>query len=291
MPASPALYSPSLGSHQPVTSSAPSPERKALGGGVANRGRVFRVGQTVRRPVAPFRAATHAVLDHLASVGFTGSPRVLGHDSNLEVLSYIPGLAARTPLPGWALSDQTLVSVAELLRAFHEAMHDFRPGSAYWPDGAQWPTDEVPAEYTQDPAVLIGHNDIHPGNIVFAHGRAVGLLDFDLAGPGSVVWDLAAAMRCWAPLWSDEDVPPTLAARRFERAALLLDAYGLGGPQRAEVAAALLANHEWTYRIVTAAVERGHPGFSHYWNAVGARALRARHWITANQEELIAAVR
>ena len=40
-------------------------------------------------------------------------------------------------------------------------------------------------------AALISHNDLHPGNIIFAGGPAVGLIDFDLAGPGRPVWDLA----------------------------------------------------------------------------------------------------
>ena len=48
-----------------------------LPGGTANRGLVVRVGDTVLRPIAPCWRATHALLAHLAAVGFDGAPRVL----------------------------------------------------------------------------------------------------------------------------------------------------------------------------------------------------------------------
>jgi hypothetical protein len=248
-----------------------------LAGGVANRGRVFRIGQTVHRPQAPFPAATHALLKHLDAVGFSGSPRLLATDGESEVLSWIPGQAARTPLPSWALGDAALVSVALLLRRFHEAVATFDPA------GHDWPDERVPAPYRWP---TISHNDIHPGNIIFSGGRAIGLVDFDLAGPGSPIWDLAAAARCWCPLLSDEDVPNSVVDRRFERFALLLDAYA-----RVEVAEALLDNQAWTFRIVVDNVLRGHLGFQHYWNNVAGRAERGHRWLTERRQDLIAAVR
>ena len=39
------------------------------------------VGDTVRRPVQPWTPAGHALLDHLAAVGFGYAPRVLGSDA------------------------------------------------------------------------------------------------------------------------------------------------------------------------------------------------------------------
>jgi Ser/Thr protein kinase RdoA (MazF antagonist) len=41
---------------------------------------------------------------------------------------------------------------------------------------------------------------------VFRDGRAVALIDFDLAGPGSAIWDFAAAARYWAPLQDERDI-------------------------------------------------------------------------------------
>jgi hypothetical protein len=284
-----AVAAPEAGqSLQPALSAAdspadsPAPNTERLAGGVANRGRVFRIGQTVHRPQAPFPAATHALLKHLDAVGFSGSPRLLATDGDSEVLSWIPGQAARTPLPSWALGDAALVSVALLLRRFHHAVASFDPA------GHNWPDERVPAPYRWP---TISHNDIHPGNIIFSDGRAIGLVDFDLAGPGSPIWDLAAAARCWCPLLSDEDVPNSVVDRRFERFALLLDAYGLAGHARVEVAEALLDNQEWTFRIVVDNVMRGHLGFQHYWNSVAGRAERGHRWLTERRQDLIAAVR
>src|SRR3954462_6634743 len=76
-----------------------------LFGGTANRGQVVRVGETVRRPQRPSSPATHALLRHLAEVGFDGPPRFLGVDEeSREVLSYVPGTAVTPPFPEWALT-------------------------------------------------------------------------------------------------------------------------------------------------------------------------------------------
>ena len=59
-----------------------------LVGGIANRGRVVRIGDTVRRPQRATSPAIHALLRHLADVGFPGAPRFLGIDEQgREVLS------------------------------------------------------------------------------------------------------------------------------------------------------------------------------------------------------------
>src|SRR3954462_8652981 len=94
-----------------------------LTGGTTNRGLVVRVGDTVRRPQRPTSSATHALLRHLADVRFTGAPRFLGVDGQgREVLSYVPGTAITPPYPASALTDEALVSVADLLRDYHRAV-------------------------------------------------------------------------------------------------------------------------------------------------------------------------
>lgn len=252
-----------------------SPDALLLGGAVANVGRVYRVGDTVQRPVAPHRM-THTVLRHLAAVGFDGSPRLLRCDGATESLSWIPGQAAANPLPDWALGEPLLGSVARLVRAFHTAIRELPVQEGDWPV-------PVPAAYRTG---VISHNDLHPGNIIFARGGAVALIDFDLASPGSVAWDLATLLRCWAPLVADVDLPRPLATGaggaedvRFRRARLLLDAYGLARSERGAVLDALLDNHDWTYRIVTEAAEGGHGGFGAYWEIVAGPTERARAWL------------
>lgn len=256
-----------------------------LPGGVANRGSVFRVGDTVRRPTGPHSTATHDLLRHLSATGFTGSPRLLTMDGAVESLSWIPGQAARNPLPDWALEEDSLISVARLVRRFHDAAASFGAERAA---SHRWPTP-VPARHR---TVALSHNDLHPGNVIFVEGRAVGLIDFDLAGPGGPIWDLATLARGWGPLVDERDLPAALDPdRRFGRLALLLDAYGLAAGDRMAVVRALVDNHDWTYRIVTDAAGQGHPGFSDYWRSVAAQSLRDRAWLISQQARLQAAVR
>src|SRR4051812_23447990 len=97
---------------------------------------VVRVGDTVRRPRRPTSPATAGLLAHLDRVGFDGAPRHLGYDERgREVLSYIPGEAATAPYAAWALTDDALVSVAALLRRFHDAMSTFAGDAYVWPRG------------------------------------------------------------------------------------------------------------------------------------------------------------
>jgi len=268
-----------------VPRQCPSPDPFAKGqplcGGTANRGRVVRVGDTVCRPLAPCWRATHALLDHLASVGFDGAPRVLEAGPAIEKLTYIEGEAAVSPLPEEMLTDQALASVADLLSRYHRAAASFDPAGQAWPRA-------IPARYR---AGLVSHNDVYPANVVFRAGQAVALIDFDLAGPGSAAWDFAAAARSFVPLLDPADVTDSRQGRAFERFRLLLAESGLPRAGRREVARAVLANHDWTYAIVTEAARAGHQGFADHWRLVGPTAARARRWCQRHRRDLLAAAR
>src|ERR671934_617664 len=104
-----------------------------LSGGLTNAGLIGRVGDTVRRPWRPTSPSTWALLAHLERVGFDGAPRFLGvDDRGREILSFIPGEAAIEPYPEWALTDEALVSVAELLRRYHDAAQSFDAAGWTW---------------------------------------------------------------------------------------------------------------------------------------------------------------
>jgi hypothetical protein len=259
----------------PATEGAVTP----LTGGTANRGLIFRVGQTVRRPATPYRAATHALLAHLAAVGFDGAPRLLGADASTDTLSYIEGHAATSPLAEETLTDAALMSIAGLLRRYHQAVASFNPAGYRWPRA-------IPARFTSG---LVSHNDIYPANFIFRAGRAVALIDFDLAGPGGISWDLAAAARYWCPLRDEQDVNDARQGRALSRFRLLLDAYGLTAAERAEVVAAVVPNHDWDCAIITEGVQAGHAGFIDSWNENGATMVRARRWCQAHDRALRAA--
>jgi phosphotransferase family enzyme len=251
-----------------------------LHGGLTNAGRVTRVGNTVRRPLSS--AATWALLEHLERVGFDGAPRFLGvDDEGRETLSYIPGEAAIEPVGDWAWTDEALVSVAELLRRFHDAVASFDPAGHTWPDF-------VPAEFRDG---LVCHNDPNLDNVIFSGGVAVGLVDFDLAGPGSAVWDVTCAARLWAPLRDGRDLPGALRGRSLERLRLFADAYGLPRGERPRLVEAAVHTHERCYRVVRAAVDRGHEPFARMWREGGReRAERTREWLASHGREMRAAL-
>jgi Phosphotransferase enzyme family len=250
-----------------------------LSGGTANRGLVIRVGDTVLRPTGPCWPATHALLAHLSAAGFDGAPQVLAVDATTEVLTYIHGQAAVPPLPANTLTDAALVSIARLLRTYHRAVRSFDPAGYRWPR-------PIPASFRTG---LVSHNDVHPANLVFRDGRAVALIDFDLAGPGSATWDLAAAARNWVPLQDDRDVTDCRQGRAIERFRTFIDACELTRAERRHVAEAVVANHDWTYAIVTEAVAAGHRGFADYWHKVMEPTARARRWCLRHQRDLLAA--
>ncbi len=257
------------------------PEGRPLHGGTANRGLVVRVGDTVRRPRRPTSSATHALLQHLQEVGFDGAPRFLGIDAQgRETLSYVPGAAVTAPYPAWSMTDQALASVAELLRRYHEAAATFDPTPYAWPQSP-------PLPYA---GLLISHNDPNLDNVVFRDGRAVAFIDFDLASPGSALWDVAAAARLWAPLRRDADIDDPRRGRSLERFRIFTRAYGGPDIDAAELVEAVRLNHDWLYAIVRSGAEHGNLGYGDYWREVGERADRTRRWYATSQRLLIDAL-
>jgi Phosphotransferase enzyme family len=253
-----------------------------LFGGIANQGLVFRVGDTVRRPLRPTSAATQALLEHLAAVGFDCAPRFLGVDAQgREMLSYVPGQAITVPYPSWALTDEALTSVAILLRSYHEAASTFDPAPHEWPPSP-------PALFRDG---IVSHNDPNLDNVVFRERQAVALIDFDLASPGSRLWDVAAAARLWAPLRANDDIQDGRRGRALGRFRLFVDAYGLEGTDRKLMVDAVIHNHDWLYDVVRQGAEQGNPGFGAYWwGGAADRAGRTRRWYLRNEQVLRAAL-
>lgn len=181
-----------------------------------------RIGDTVRRPARPWTPAVHAVLRHLEKVGFAGAPRVLGIDEqNREILTHIPGVDGRT---AGCSNDANLIRVARMIRECHDALADFVP-----PAGIIWrPEPAAP------PGGLICHNDLGPANTIYKAGRPRAFIDWDLAIPSTVEWELSYAVRTFVPLYPDTEcvrfgygVEP-----RGRRLRLFCDAYGLADRSR-----------------------------------------------------------
>lgn len=153
--------------------------------------------------------------------------------------------------------------------------------------GYAWPRP-IPARFR---AGLVSHNDVHPANLVFRDGRAVALIDFDWARPGSAVWDFASAARYRAPLADDADIADSRQGRALERFRIFLHASGLSRAERRRVPEAVVANHGWTCAIVTEAAAAGHRGFADHWRILAEEATRARRWWVRHRSDLLAAAR
>ena len=251
-----------------------------LSGGTANRGRVVRVGATVHRPRGSYSPAVHSLLRHLDASGFAGAPRVVGTYDDTEVLGYIDGTAANMPPPDWALTDDALYSVAVLLRDYHQHAAGFGT-----PPGLAWQRP-LPAPWR---GPLLTHNDPHPANVIFRDGKAVALIDFDLAGPGSVAFELAVAACFWAPLRDERDIDDSRQGRVLSRFRLLLDAYGAAPALRQDVVRATVAANAWISDIIEDGNRDGHPAFTEMWATWGDRYARAEGWLRAHRADLIGA--
>ena len=193
-----------------------------LVGGTLNA--VVRVGDTVHRPAGPWTPTIHALLRHVRGRGFDLAPEPLGlDDAGREVISYIPGTTV-----GWALpwpevirEEGLLAEVGEATARYHRAVADFRPaGVVSWQSGAA----------ALAPTELVCHHDLAPYNVVITDGHLAGIIDWDLAGPGRALSDLAFVAWQWVPLHGPSttaffgwESPPD----RARRLRLLLDAYGL----------------------------------------------------------------
>lgn len=183
-----------------------------LDGGNVSAG-IVRVGDTVRRRLTPHSPTVHQFLDHLQAHGFTAVPRYLGIDEkHRAILSYLPG-ETNFPSDIWT-TPNALITAAKMLRAMHDASVGFV--------GDSW------ARVDPGPHEVICHNDFAPYNMVFADGLPVGLVDFDLAGPGPRLRDLAYLAYWMVPLsFGTGDMARANPGACSQRLQLICDTYGV----------------------------------------------------------------
>lgn len=197
-------------------------EHKLAGGGDSG---AIRDDGTVHRTTGPWTASVHRLLRHLQAKGFDRAPRPLDNDAQgREVLTYLPGesVGDQKPFPSWVFSDRALGQVAHWLRDYHHAVADFEPA-----DDDEWRQDRP-----WEPGLIIGHNDAAPYNAAWLNGKLTGFFDWDLAGPVSVIEDIAFTAFAWVPLHARRVVQAegfTDFAALRRRLRLFLDEYGWEG--------------------------------------------------------------
>lgn len=234
----------------------PNPGEEHLAGG--NVGTVVvRVGDTVRRPSGPWSRSVEALLSHLNAVGYDGAPRTLGFDElGRHVLEYIEGNVLMPFEPGDHLAAARRVGA--LIRDFHDASAEFTP-----PAEARWNVVITP-----DAEDLVIHHDLAPWNLVLGGGRWV-FIDWDNAGPGSRLWDLAYAAHGFIPLSPDTD-----ATSGIQRLAALADGYRLDQSGRSNLAAMLVPRIRSMYDLL----RKGHDSGTQPWARLWAEG-HGRVWL------------
>ncbi|MEV0974282.1 hypothetical protein [Microtetraspora glauca] len=197
-----------------------------LRGAEGNPTPVIRHRDTVLRPAGPWTETVHALLRHLESVGFTGSPRLVGDgydDQGRDVVTYIDGEFVH-PL---AWTDEGIWRVGRLLRELHDATASFRPPpDAVW---QWWPF------HSSDPEAIISHRDAGPWHTVARDGLPVAFIDWTSAGPTDRL-DEIAATAWWNAQLHDDDVAERHrlpgASVRAAQLRYFLDGYGFPVAER-----------------------------------------------------------
>ena len=138
-------------------------------------------------------------------------------DKGREILEYIEGDAHPgwpNPAPDWVTDDDRLAEGARLLRRYHDLVESFHP-----PAGARW---RLVAPTAPE---IICHNDWAPWNALFRERHLALMLDWDMAGPGTRLWDIANSAYSWVPLFSDRH--QLGIEKQAKGLRLFCDAYGL----------------------------------------------------------------
>lgn len=183
--------------------------------GLCSTPSVWRVGDVVHRKSRARGTLHHELLRHLETRRFAAAPRFFGIDEQgREIVSYMEGSVPTGPQN---YSDAQLIAAALLLRSLHDATTDF-PGRGDFE--------------------VMCHHDFCPSNCVFQNELPVAVIDFDTAGPGPRLADLAYALPTFLNLGHSQH--PGNEQRR--RIGVFTEAYGLPPSQLPELAMYLVAD-------------------------------------------------
>jgi aminoglycoside phosphotransferase (APT) family kinase protein len=227
---------------------------------------VVRIGDTVRRPMSTHSDFVHELLGLFEQHGWTGAPRFCGVDEQgREVLSFVDGhVAWETDQPTAVRSDDSLIRVAELVREFHD-----RTACSSLAAGAE----------------VVCHNDLSPKNTVYrdlGDGlRPVTFIDWDLAGPGARIHDVAHV--CWQYIGLGPSVVDAAKAARQIR--LIADSYGLR--DRTKLVETIVWWQHRCRRGIEAAAEAGEPAMRRLRQSGAAKAVHAdQQWVERHRDQM-----
>lgn len=182
--------------------------------------------ETVIRPNKSWTPAIHAFLKYMETKNISYVPRVIGFDeADNEMLSFLAGEVYDQPLPNFLMTDETIISAAEILCCFH------RDGKAFIKQltGKEKWMLEIP----NIKAEVMCHGDYAPYNVTIINKKVVGIIDYDTLRPATVLWDLAYGIYRWIPFYEHSELDLN---EQIRRAKVFLDAYGAFVEQRESLA-------------------------------------------------------
>lgn len=175
-------------------------------------------------------------------------------DQGRQILEYIPGVMADAMAP-FDLTE--LHRLGHVIRRLHDITDHFRP-----PPDAQWDVAIPP-----DRDELICHHDLAPWNLVCSRDRWV-FIDWDGAGPGSRLWDLAYAAHGFVGMHDTGD--PAVDGIRLRA---LVDGYGLDSVQRSKLPGLIAAHVRGMYELL----RQGHSAGAQPWARLWSEG-HGEHW-------------
>jgi Ser/Thr protein kinase RdoA (MazF antagonist) len=240
-------------------------QERLAGGNVAAF--VLRVGDTVRKPVTAASPAIHAFLEHLRKSGVGEVPVSLGVDAEgFHAYEFIDGTVSEQMPP---MSAHELHRLGSIIRRIHDAAATFSPTA-----DAVWNVAIVP-----DREDIVCHHDLAPWNLV-RNGERWVFIDWDGAGPGSRLWDLAYAVRAFLPLEAGGDQQADAGRLRA-----MAEGYGIEGGNGRTLADLLAPRAQAMVDLLCDGARRGiqpwarlhEEGHADYWQA-------AADYIRANED-------
>jgi hypothetical protein len=253
-----------------------------ISGGRLNRGRLVRLGDFVLRP-ADEDLDVEQVIIEVGKV-FRGVPKTFGRDFNGRLkLEWIEGESADAFEEDEEQSKTRLLSVGALLRDLHDST-----------EGVVTETVSIFRD-SLDPSGIqevICHGDAGPGNFVFRDGTAFALIDWEMASPGRRSWDLATALRYWAPFRNPANKKPAeLLLDPWQRAEWILDGYSASNSLRLETVKLLPLNQKVQAAYVISRIKaRGEAVYEEWATKGGIRRLALDDaWLGGESEKLLQA--
>lgn len=258
-----------------------------LKGGRANTGRVVRIGDQVARPTYPQTETVNHFLEHLHRSGVTQVPEPIGFDSDgRSRVSFIPGTAPTPPYPEWAFSEELLIEVAGYQRALHAAATSYvAPVGAVWAVSAG---DYFPAAAIAGRELVVCHNDLGMTNVIVSPDthRVSGLIDFDYCRPVDRLFDIAVAIRHWAP-FGDLDLAGAPEIDRVRRFRLFCDVHELSADERGSTVDLARAFLDKARANIAALAAAGQGSFQQLLDSgYEATNLATVAWLTEHREAL-----